>query len=92
MKYCENTNGFGPKDSPSYENSDIWSVFTAARCGYIPYGDSSYFAKWFANTKIYLQQLKDNGIDFAKSTKITDIAKLALAIEQLAMIYETYLP
>ena len=83
MKYCENTNGFGPKDSPSYENSDIWSVFTAARCGYIPYGDSSYFAKWFANTKIYLQQLKDNGIDFAKSTKITDIAKLALAIEAI---------
>lgn len=83
IKYCENTNGFGPKDSPSYENSDIWSVFTAARCGYIPYGDSSYFAKWFANTKIYLQQLKDNGIDFAKSTKITDIAKLALAIEAI---------
>lgn len=83
MKYCENTNGFGPKDSPSYENSDIWSVFTAARCGYIPYGDSSYFTKWFANTKIYLQQLKDNGIDFAKSTKITDIAKLALAIEAI---------
>lgn len=83
MKYCENTNGFGPKDSPSYENSDIWSVFTAARCGYTPYGDSSYFAKWFANTKIYLQQLKDNGIDFAKSTKITDIAKLALAIEAI---------
>lgn len=51
MKYCENKNNFGPKDSPSYENSEIWSVFTAARCGYVPYGDNSYFDKWFANTK-----------------------------------------
>ena len=81
MKYCENKNNFGPKDSPSYENSEIWSVFTAARCGYVPYGDNSYFDKWFANTKKYLQNLKDNGVDFAKETRVTDLAKLALAIE-----------
>ena len=51
MNYCQNKNAFGSKESPSYENTDIWAIFTAARCGYIPYGDTNYFDKWFANTK-----------------------------------------
>ena len=38
LDYCKDKkNAFGPKDSPSYENTDIWAIFTAARCGYVPY-------------------------------------------------------
>lgn len=83
MTYCEKNDNFGPMDSPSYENTNIWAIFTAARCGYVPYGDSTYFDRWFANTETYLQNLKDNGTDFTKIYKVTDIAKLALAIEAI---------
>ena len=30
LDYCKDKNAFGPKDSPSYENTDIWAIFTAA--------------------------------------------------------------
>ena len=83
MTYCEKNDNFGPKDSPSYENTNIWAIFTAARCGYVPYGDSTYFDKWFANTEKYLQDLKDSGTDFTQTYRVTDIAKLALAVEAI---------
>lgn len=83
MTYCEKNDNFGPKDSPSYENTNVWAIFTAARCGYVPYGDSTYFARWFANTEKYLQSLKDSGTDFTETYRVTDIAKLALAVEAI---------
>lgn len=83
MKWCEKNNGFGTQSSPSYENTDVWAIFTAARCGYVPFNDETYFDRWFANTKTYLQELKDSGFDFAKEIRVTDIAKLALAIESI---------
>lgn len=83
MKWCEKNNGFGTQSAPSYENTDEWAIFTAARCGYVPFDDNTYFDRWFANTKTYLQELKDSGFDFAKEKKVTDIAKLALAIESI---------
>ena len=82
MKYCQNKNAFGSKEAPSYENTDIWAIFTAARCGYTPYGDNDYFDKWFVNTKTYLQSLKNQGTDVAQ-WKTTDISKLILAIEAI---------
>lgn len=82
MNYCQNKNAFGSKESPSYENTDIWAIFTAARCGYIPYGDTNYFDKWFANTKEYLQLLKNQGTDVSQ-WKTTELSKLILAIEAI---------
>ena len=82
LDYCKDKNAFGPKESPSYENTDIWAIFTAARCGYIPYDDNTYFDRWFANTKIYLQTLKDSGTDFS-TWQATDFSKLILAIEAI---------
>ena len=82
LDYCKDKNAFGPKDSPSYENTDIWAIFTAARCGYIPYNDDTYFDKWFTNTKVYLQELKDSGSDLSK-WQATDLSKLILAIEAI---------
>lgn len=26
MNYCQNKNAFGSKESPSYENTDIWAI------------------------------------------------------------------
>ena len=82
LDYCKDKNAFGPKDSPSYENTDIWAIFTAARCGYIPYNDDTYFDKWFTNTKAYLQNLKVSGTDLSK-WQATDLSKLILAIEAI---------
>lgn len=82
LDYCKDKNAFGPKDSPSYENTDIWAIFTAARCGYVPYDDSTYFDRWFTNTKVYLQELKDSGSDLSK-WQATDLSKLILAIEAI---------
>lgn len=82
MKYCEDKDSFGPKDSPSYNNTDIWAIFTAARCNYVPYGDSTYFDRWFVNTKEYLQSLKDKGTDVAQ-WRTTELSKLILAIEAI---------
>ena len=83
LDYCKDKkNAFGPKDSPSYENTDIWAIFTAARCGYVPYDDNTYFDRWFANTKIYLQELKDSGSDLS-TWQATDLSKLILAIEAI---------
>ena len=82
LDYCKDKNEFGPKDSPSYENTDIWAIFTAARCGYVPYDDSTYFDRWFTNTKVYLQELKDSGSDLSK-WQATDLSKLILAIEAI---------
>lgn len=82
MKYCEDKDAFGPKDSPSYQNTDIWAIFTAARCNYVPYGDSTYFDRWFVNTKEYLQTLKDQGTDVAQ-WRTTELSKLILAIESI---------
>ena len=82
LDYCKDKNAFGPKDSPSYENTDIWAIFTAARCGYIPYNDDTYFDKWFTNTKVYLQELKDSGSNLSK-WQATDLSKLILAIEAI---------
>lgn len=82
LDYCKDKNAFGPKDSPSYENTDIWAIFTAARCGYVPYDDSIYFDRWFTNTKVYLQELKDSGSDLSK-WQATDLSKLILAIEAI---------
>ena len=52
------------------------------RCGYIPYGDTNYFDKWFANTKEYLQLLKNQGTDVSQ-WKTTELSKLILAIEAI---------
>ena len=82
LDYCKDKNAFGPKDSPSYENTDIWAIFTAARCGYIPYNDDTYFGRWFTNTKAYLQNLKVSGTDLSK-WQATDLSKLILAIEAI---------
>ena len=82
MKYCEDKDSFGPKDSPSYNNTDIWAIFTAARCNYVPYGDSTYFDRWVVNTKEYLQSLKDKGTDVAQ-WRTTELSKLILAIEAI---------
>lgn len=82
MKYCEDKDAFGPKDAPSYQNTDIWAIFTAARCNYVPYGDSTYFDRWFVNTKEYLQTLKDQGTDVAQ-WRTTELSKLILAIESI---------
>lgn len=82
MKYCEDKDSFGPKDSPSYNNTDIWAIFTAARCNYVPYGDSTYFDRWFVNTKEYLQSLKDKGTNVAQ-WRTTELSKLILAIEAI---------
>ena len=82
LDYCKDKNAFGPKDSPSYENTDIWAIFTAARCGYIPYNDDTYFDRWFTNTKAYLQNLKVSGTDLSK-WQATDLSKLILAIEAI---------
>lgn len=82
MDYCKNKNAFGPQDAPSYENTDIWAIFTAARCGYVPYDDDTYFSRWFTNTKVYLQSLKDEGKDLSK-WQATDLSKLILAIEAI---------
>lgn len=82
LDYCKDKNAFGPKDSPSYENTDIWAIFTVARCGYVPYDDSTYFDRWFTNTKVYLQELKDSGSDLSK-WQATDLSKLILAIEAI---------
>ena len=73
MNYCQNKNAFGSKESPSYENTDIWAIFTAARCGYIPYGDTNYFDKWFANTKEYLQLLKNHQAAGLEVLSIRDV-------------------
>ena len=82
LDYCKENNAFGPKDSPSYGNTDIWAIFTAARCGYIPYDDDTYFDRWFANTKIYLQNKKDEGTDLSQ-WQATELSKLILAIESI---------
>ena len=82
LDYCKNKNAFGPQDAPSYENTDIWAIFTAARSGYVPYDDDTYFGRWFTNTKAYLQNLKDSGTDLSK-WQATDLSKLILAIEAI---------
>ena len=80
FKYGEKKGAFGNKENPSYENTEIWSVFSAARCGYLPYDDPDYFNKWFKNTKEYLQKMKDEG---TYGMKNTERAKLILAIEAI---------
>ena len=82
LDYCKDKNAFGPQDAPSYENTDIWAIFTAARSGYVPYDDDTYFDRWFTNTKVYLQNLKDSGTDLSK-WQATDLSKLILAIEAI---------
>lgn len=82
LDYCKDRGAFGPKDSPSYGNTDIWAIFTAARCGYIPYDDSTYFDRWFNNTKVYLQSKKDEGVDLSE-WQATELSKLILAIESI---------
>lgn len=82
LDYCKDKNAFGPQDAPSYENTDIWAIFTAARSGYVPYDDDTYFDRWFTNTKVYLQNLKDSGTDLSK-WQATELSKLILAIEAI---------
>lgn len=83
LDYCKDKNAFGPKDSPSYENTDIWAIFTAARCGYVPYNDDTYFDRWFVNTKVYLQELEETGSEDLSQWQATDLSKLILAIEAI---------
>lgn len=77
LDYCASKGAFGTKENPSYENTDIWAIFTAARCGYVPFDDDNYFDNWFKNTKDYLQKLKDEN---KHGMKNTDRSKLILAI------------
>lgn len=77
LDYCASKGAFGTKENPSYENTDIWAIFTAARCGYVPFDDDNYFDNWFKNTKAYLQKLKDEN---KHGMKNTDRSKLILAI------------
>ncbi|SFA84782.1 Leucine rich repeat-containing protein [Acetitomaculum ruminis DSM 5522] len=81
LTYVEKTDGFESQENPCYTDRNVWAVFTAARCGYVPYGDPTWFDRWFKNTKEYLIKNKDryNGDDL----KSTDVAKLLLAIEAI---------
>lgn len=78
LKYQEERGSFGSKDNPGYGSSDSWCVLTAARCGYIPYNDVTWFERWFVNTKAYLEE---KGADYISDLSSTDVAKLILAIE-----------
>ena len=48
----------------------------------MPYDDDTYFDRWFTNTKVYLQNLKDSGTDLSK-WQATELSKLILAIEAI---------
>lgn len=80
LDYCRNQGAFGTKENPSFENTDVWAIFTGARCGYVPFDDEDYYDNWFKNTKEYLQKLKDENLHGMKNT---DRAKLILAIEAI---------
>lgn len=71
---------FGSKDNPHYGDgvSDIWSVISAARAGYVPYDDATWFDRWFSNTKAYIEE---EGPDQFYAMNSTDVAKIVLAIE-----------
>lgn len=83
------TYGLDKSEGPSWANSDIWFVFTAARCHYDPitgeFNDkTTYFDQWFANTKEYLQTKKNEGKTLKQAAgKITELAKMVLAIEAM---------
>jgi len=69
-------------DNPCWNDNNIWSVFTAARCHYYPNGDKQYFDKWFVNTKKKLQEMKDNGVELDPE-KYNVYQKLVLTIEAI---------
>lgn len=79
LKCCQDKNAFGDKDNPAFLDVDVWSVLTAARCGYVPYDDEEYFARWYENTAAYLSEQGTS----LKNWKTTDLAKYALAIEAI---------
>ena len=79
LKCCQDKNAFGDKDNPAFLDVDVWSVLTAARCGYVPYGDEGYFSRWYENAAAYLSEQGTS----LKNWKTTDLAKIALAIEAI---------
>ena len=80
LKWQEKRGMFGSKDNPGTEENayDIWCIFSAARCGYIPYNDPTWFDRWFYNTKEYIES---RGAEAYVEMNSTDLAKLLLAIE-----------
>lgn len=58
---------------------DLWAMFSAARGGYVPGGDTAFYDKWFANVKTSLHTLKEGGLK-PEDMKVTEWTKLVLAI------------
>ncbi len=79
LKCCQDGNSFGDKDNPAFLDVDVWSVLTAARCGYVPYDDEEYFTRWYENAAAYLSEQGTS----LRNWKTTDLAKTALAIEAI---------
>ena len=82
LKWQENRGSFGSKENPGYGlgSSDIWCIFSAARCGYVPFDDPTWFDRWFLNTKKYVEE---KGSKYFDQMSSTDLSKLILAIEAL---------
>ena len=80
MEWQEAKGAFGSKENPSYEGTDPFNVLAAARCGYIPYDDPTWFDRWFVNTKAYVEELGEGSLARMQSTTL---AKLILAIEAI---------